>query len=113
MRLGISPAQSAVDRVACAENWRGLLEGNFVGNEIRGVGVHRHVLGVTTLRFAARTFHIRTEHSAAALAPFAASARGLNPCRAHAVANLARGDVGSHSDDLADRLVTEDSGKWP
>jgi hypothetical protein len=67
-------------RVAGAEDWRGLLERNLVGNEISGVGVHRHVLGVAALRFAACALHIWTEHSAATLAPFAASARGLNPC---------------------------------
>jgi hypothetical protein len=37
----------------------------------------------------------------------------LNPCGAYAVAYLSRGDVGSHGDDLADRLVAEDSGELP
>jgi hypothetical protein len=111
MRFGIRPAEAAIDRVTGAEDWRGLLERNLVGNEVSGVGVHRHELGVTALRFAACALHIRTEHSAATLAPFAPSAGGLNPCRTHAVANLSGGDVGSHSDDLADWLVAEDSGK--
>src|SRR5437667_77222 len=41
-----------------------------------------------------------------------AAAGGLNPSGTHTVAYLSRGDVGSHRNDLADRLVAEDSGKW-
>src|SRR5438552_1635868 len=55
---------------------------------------------------------IGTEHPAATLAPFAAAAGGLNPSGTHTVAYLSRGDVGSHRNDLADRLVAEDSGEW-
>src|ERR1700756_5264387 len=55
---------------------------------------------------------IGTEHSAATLAPFAAPASGLNPSGTHTVANLSRGHVGSHGNNLADRLVAEDSGEW-
>jgi len=36
----------------------------------------------------------------------------LNPSGTHTVAYLSRGDVGSHRNDLADRLVAEDSGEW-
>src|SRR3989442_275527 len=49
---------------------------------------------------------------AAPLAPFAAAAGGLNASGTHTVAYLSRGDVGSHRNDLADRLVAEDSGEW-
>src|ERR1700732_3259268 len=59
------------------------------------------------------TLQIGTEHSAATLAPFAAPASGLNPSGTHTVADLSRGDIGSHRNDLADRLVAEDSGEWP
>src|SRR5205807_844866 len=69
--------------------------------------------GVASLCFEPGALQVGTEHPAAALAPFAASTRRLNPCGAHAVAHLARRDVGRHGNDLADRLVTEDSGKWP
>src|SRR5437667_3546240 len=112
VRLGIRPAEPAIDRVTGAEDRGCLLVGNLVWNQIGGVGVHRHVLGVSALCIEPRTLQIGTEHSAAALAPFAASARGLNPCGADAIAYLSRGDVGSHDNDLADRLVTEDAGKW-
>src|SRR4029077_672735 len=74
-------------------------------------GVHQHVLSVTALDLASRAFHIGAEHPAAALAPFAASAGGLNPCRADAVAYLASGDIRSHGDDLAYWLVAKDSGE--
>src|SRR5205823_9425810 len=55
---------------------------------------------------------IRTEHFAATLAPFAASASRLNPSGTHTVADLSRGDIGSHGNNLTDRLVAEDSRKW-
>ena len=58
------------------------------------------------------TLQIGTERSAATLAPFAAPTGGLNPSGTHTIADLSRGDVGSHGHDLADRLVTEDSGEW-
>src|SRR6266436_6689707 len=52
------------------------------------------------------------EHSAATLAPFAAPTSRLNPSGTHSIADLSRGDVGSHGNDLADRLVAENSGEW-
>src|SRR5262249_57394762 len=52
VRLWIGPAEPAVDRIPGAEDRRGLLVGNLVGNQVRSVGVHQHVLGVTALRFA-------------------------------------------------------------
>ncbi len=58
-----------------------------------------------------RALHIRTKHSPPALAPFAASARGLNPCSPHAVAHLPRRYVGRHGHNLAHRLVPQDSRK--
>src|SRR5207253_8988628 len=70
-------------------------------------------LGVSALCLDPSTLQIRTEHFAATLTPFAASASGLNPSGAHTVADLSRGDIGSHGNDLADRLVAEDSRKWP
>jgi hypothetical protein len=36
----------------------------------------------------------------------------LNPSATHTVADLSRGDVGSHGNDLADGFVAEDSGEW-
>src|SRR5439155_9474566 len=76
------------------------------------IGIHQHVLGVSTLCLNASTLQIRTEHFAATLAPCAAPASGLNPGGTHAVAHLSRCDVGSHGNDLAARLVAGDSGKW-
>src|SRR5216684_7948393 len=96
MRLGIGPAEAAIDCVTSAEDRGCLLVGNLVGNQIGGVGIHQHVLGVTAWYIEPRTLQIGAEHPAAALAPFAASARGLNPCGAHAIACLSGGDVGSH-----------------
>src|SRR5882762_1769847 len=40
MRLGIGPAEPAIDRVTGAEDRGCLLIGNFVGNQIGGVGIH-------------------------------------------------------------------------
>src|SRR5580704_18666145 len=85
MRPGIGPAEPAIDRVTGAEDRGRLLIGNLVRNQVGGVGVHQHVLGVTTLYIEPRALHEGTEHPAAALAPFAAPARGLNPCGAHAI----------------------------
>src|SRR5262249_55667364 len=113
MRLRIRPAESAIDSVTGAEDRGSLLEGNFVGNQVGGIGIHWHVFRVTALRITPGAFQIGAEHPAAPLAPFAASARGLNPGRAHAVANLTRSDVLSHGDDFADWLVTQDSRKRP
>src|ERR1700738_1318321 len=56
------------------------------------------------------TLQIGREHSAATLAPFAAPAGGLNPSGTHTIADLSRGNVGSHGHDLADRLRTEGLG---
>src|SRR5437867_3323657 len=105
MRLGIGPAEPAIDGVTGAKDRGRLLIRNLVRNQIGGDGIHQHVLGVTALYTDPRALQIRTEHPAAALAPFAAPARGLNLCGAHTVAYLSCCDVGSHGDDLADRLV--------
>src|SRR6266536_6583276 len=112
MRRRISTAEPAVDRVTSAEDRRRLLKGNLVGDEIRCVGIHQHVLGVSALCLNPCTLQIGTEHSAATLAPFAAPASGLNPSGTHTVAYLSRGDVGSDGNDFADRLVAEDSREW-
>src|ERR1700756_2711886 len=112
VRLRIGPAEPAINGIPGAEDRCGLLVGNLVGNQVRSVGVHQHVLGVPALRFAPRALQIGAEHPAPALAPFAASAGGLNPRGAHAVAYLPCGHVRSRGNDLADRLVAEDSGKW-
>src|SRR5579872_4458346 len=79
MRLRIGPAGPAIDRVTSAEDRRRLLKGNLVGDEIGCVGVHQHVLGVSALCLNSGALEIRTKHLAAALAPFTASASGLNP----------------------------------
>src|SRR5947209_2856625 len=79
MRLGIGPAQAAINGITSAEDGGCLLVGNLVGNEIGGIGIHQHVLGVSALCLDPSTLQIWTEHFAATLAPFAASASGLNP----------------------------------
>jgi hypothetical protein len=56
---------------------------------------------------------IRTEHRAPVQAPFAPAARGLYPRHADAVADAAGRDTGADGDDLANRLVPEDSRKRP
>src|SRR5437868_2142216 len=112
MRLGIGPAEPAIDGVTRTEDRGCLLIGNLIGNKVGSVGIHQHVLGVSALCFNPCTLQIRTEHSAATLAPFAAPASGLNPSRTHTVADLSRRDVGRHGNNLADRLVAEDSGEW-
>src|SRR5215470_13730505 len=112
VRLRISPAEPAINGIAGAKDRCGLLVGNLVGNQVRSVGVHQHVLGVTALHITARALQKGAEHPAAALAPFAASAGGLNPCRTHAVAYLATAHIRSHGDDLPHGLVAKDSGKW-
>src|ERR1700686_3245544 len=104
MRLGIGPAEPAIDGVTGAEDRGRLLIGNLVRNQVGGVGIHQHILGVTALYIDPRALQIRTEHPAAALAPFAAPARGLNPGGTHAVADFSRCDVGSNGDDLSYRL---------
>src|SRR6516162_2638579 len=111
VRLRIGPAEPAINGIPGAKDRCGLLVGNLVGNQVGSVGVHRHVLGVTALRIAARALQIGAEHPAAALAPFAPSAGGLNPCRADAVADLASGHIRTHGNDLAHRLVAKDSRK--
>src|SRR5262249_41272010 len=80
MWLRICPAEAAIDGVPGAEYRGCLLVTNLVGNQVGSVPVHQHVLSVTALRSAPCAFQIGTEHPAAALAPFAASASGLNPC---------------------------------
>src|SRR2546422_10187448 len=112
MRLGIGPAEAAIDRITSAKDGGCLLIGNLVRNEIGCIGIHQHVLSVSALCLNPCALQIGTEHPAATLAPFAAAAGGLNPSGTHTVAYLSRGDVGSHRNDLADRLVAEDSGKW-
>src|SRR5215472_2684637 len=112
MRLRISPAQPAIHCVTRAEDGCCLLIRNLVGNQIGCGGIHWHVLGMSALCFNACALQIGTEHSAATLAPFASSTRGLNPGGTHAVPHLSRGDVGGHGNNLADRLVAEDSGEW-
>src|SRR6202008_335231 len=113
MRLGVGPAESAIDCVTGAEDWGRLLIGDLVRYQICSVGVHQHVLGMTALCIDPCTLQIRTKHPAATLAPLAASTGGLNPRRAHAIAYFSRRDVGSYGNDLADRLMAQDSGKWP
>src|SRR5262249_27440441 len=111
MRLGIGPAEPTIDRVTGAEDRGCLLVGNLFWNQIGGIGIHQHVLGVTTLYMKPCALQIWAEHLAAALAPFAAPTRGLNPCGTHAVAHLSRGDIRSHGYNLAYRLVAQDFGK--
>src|SRR5215472_2891677 len=88
MRLRIRPAEPAIDGVTGAEDRGGLFVGNSVRNQVSSVSIHGHVLSVTALRLAPGAFHIGTKHSATALAPFTASTRGLNPCRADAITYL-------------------------
>src|SRR5262245_45524334 len=112
VRLRIGPAEPAINGIPGTKDRCGLLVGNLVRNQVRCVGVHQHVLGVTALRITARALQKGTEHPTAALAPFAASAGGLNPCRADAVAYLASVHIRSHGDDLSHRLVAKDPRKW-
>src|SRR6267378_7970000 len=112
MRLGIGPAEPAIDGVTGAEDRGRLLVGNLVWNQVGGVGIHQHVLGVTALYIEPRALQIGTKHPAAALAPFAAPARGLNPCRAHAISYFPRNDARGDRNDLADRLVAQNSREW-
>src|SRR5271156_4317761 len=104
------PTEPAVDRITSAEDRGCLLIGDFVGKKVGCVGIHQHVLGVSALRLNPCAFQIGTEHSSATLAPFAAPASGLNPSGTHTIADLSRGDVGSHGNNLTDRLVAEESG---
>src|ERR1700676_2491193 len=112
VRLRIGPAGATIDRVTRTEDRGCLLIGNLVGNKVGCLGIHQHVLGMSALCLNRCTLQIGTEHSAATLAPFAAPAGGLNPSGTPTIADLSRGNVGSHGHDLADRLVTEDSGEW-
>src|SRR5215468_12082942 len=112
VRLRIGPAEPAINGISGAKDRCSLLVGNLVRNQIRSVCVHQHILGVTALCICPGALQIGTEHPSAALAPFAASAGGLNPRRANAVAYLASGHIRSRGDDLAHRLVTKDSRKW-
>src|SRR5947199_9134662 len=105
MRLRIGPAEAAIDRITRAKDGGCLLIGNLVRNEISCVVIHQHELGVPALCPIACALQIRTEHFAPTLAPFAATASGLNPGGADAVANLSRGNAGSHGNNFADRLV--------
>src|SRR5262252_4492273 len=111
VRLRIGPAEPAINCISGAKDRCGLLVGNLVGNQVCSVGVHQHVLRVTAWRITPCALQIRAEHPAAALAPFAASAGGLNPCRADAVARLPSGHIWSQGDDLAHRFVAKDPRK--
>src|SRR5262249_54343735 len=111
VRLRIGPAEPAINGIPGAKDRRRLLVGNLVGNQVCSVGIHHHVLGMTALRITSRALQIRAEHPAATLAPFAASAGGLDPCRADTVTYLASGHIWSQADDLAHRLVAKDARK--
>src|SRR5215470_1659696 len=111
VRLRIGPAKPTINGIPGAKDRSGLLVGNLVGNQVSSIGVHRHVFSVTALYVAPRALQIGAEHPAAALAPFAASAGGLNPCRADAVADFASGHIRSYGNDLAHRFVAKDSRK--
>src|SRR5207302_10861286 len=74
--------------------------------------IDHHVLCVSGLPLNPSALQVGTGHPAAKLARFAAPAGGLHPSGTHTVAYLSRGDVGSHRNDLADRVVAEDSGEW-
>src|ERR1700746_1018659 len=88
VRLRIGPAEPAINGIPSAKDRCGFLVRNLVGNQVGSVGAHQHVLGVPALGIAPSALQKGAEHPAAALAPFAASAGGLNPCRADAVAYL-------------------------
>ena len=111
VRLGISPPKAAPYCIAGAEDGSRLLVRNVVGDQEGAIGIHQHVLGVPALKIHSGVFLIGAESPAAALAPFAAPAGGLNPCGPHAISDFSRGDVGGHSNNLADRFVPENSGK--
>src|SRR5262249_41745786 len=80
------PSGARIHRITSAEDRGCLLVGNLVGNAIRYVGIHQHVLGVPALGLDSCAFHKGAEHSAATLATFAAPTRGLNTGGTHAVA---------------------------
>src|SRR6202140_5726764 len=107
MRLGIGPAEPAIDGVTGAKDRGSLLIGNLVRNQVGGVGIHQHVLGVTALYIDPRALQIGTKHPAATLAPFAAPTRGLNPCGAHAIPYFPRYDVRGDRNDLTDRPLAQ------
>src|SRR5260370_35832872 len=110
MRLGIGPAEPAIDRITSAKDGGCLFIGNLVWNQIGCISIHQPVFGVSALCLHPCTLQIGTEHSAATLAPFAAATGGLNPGGTHTVADLSRGYAGSYGHNLADRLVAEGSG---
>src|SRR3989442_12312441 len=112
MRLGIGPAEAAIDRITSAKDGGCLLIGNLVRNEIGCIGIHQHVLSVSALCLNPCALQRGTEHPAATLAPFAAAAGGLNPSGTHTVAYLSRGDVGRHRNGLADGLVATHWEPW-
>src|ERR1700732_127938 len=96
VRLGVGPAQSAPHRIPRAEDRSGLLVRHILWNQEGTIGIHGHVLGVTALQIDPRVFLIGTEIPAAALAPFAAPAGGLNPGSAYAIAHFSCGNARSH-----------------
>jgi len=75
------------------------------------IRIHKHVLGMTTLQIQSGAFLIGAEIPAAALAPFAAPTGSLDPGRAYAIAYFSAGNIRGRCHNLADRFVTEDSGK--
>src|SRR6266404_3787235 len=66
---------------------------------------------MTTLQIQSGAFLIGAEIPAAALAPFAAPTGSLDPGRAYAIAYFSAGNIRGRCHNLADRFVTEDSGK--
>src|SRR6476661_4499278 len=96
VRLRIGPAEPAINRVTSTEDRGCLFIGNIIGNKVSCVGIHRHVVGVSALCLNSSGYQIRTEHSAATLAPFTAPASGLNPSGTHTIADLSRSDVARH-----------------
>src|SRR5205823_10081676 len=113
MRVWIGPAEPAIHRITGTEDRGSLLIGNLFRNEISCVGIHQHVLGVSALYLNSCALLIGTEHSAATLAPFAPSARGLNPRGTDAVAHLSRGDVRAPDNNSPARPGAGVRGKCP
>src|SRR2546429_4135213 len=79
VRHGVGPAQAAPHCIARTEDRSSLFVRDVVWNQESTIGIHEHVLGVTALYIHPRAFLIGAEIPAAALAPFAAPAGGLNP----------------------------------
>src|SRR5258707_1010040 len=65
MRLGIGPAEPAIDGVTGAEDRGRLLIRDLVRNQVGGVRIHQHVLGVTAFYIEPRDLQIGTKHLAA------------------------------------------------